>query len=115
MGARGGQHPHESVPIGCLLSDVLEDAGTNLSEFADLKPFEVVALHPGRTLLEKLVHIHVLAQRLCSDTLLRADPRCGRHFYDVFQLLGDARVRGLLIDRDEFEQVMYSIEGITHS
>jgi len=47
MGVRGGPHPHERMPIGSLLGDVLEAAGTDLSEFTDLEPFEVAVLHPG--------------------------------------------------------------------
>jgi Nucleotidyl transferase AbiEii toxin, Type IV TA system len=54
MGIRGGQDPHEPAAISCLLGDSPETAGTNLSEFTDLEPFDVVVLHPGRTLLEKL-------------------------------------------------------------
>ena len=30
MGIRGGPQPHEMIPIGCLLGDVLEVAGTCL-------------------------------------------------------------------------------------
>jgi hypothetical protein len=56
MGIRGGAQPQEMMPIGCLLGDVLEAAGMNLTDFADLQTFEVVVLHPGRTLLQKLVH-----------------------------------------------------------
>ena len=68
MGVRGGPHPHERVPINSLLGDALATRGTDLSEFADLEPFEVLVLHPGRTLLEKLVHIHELAQELPRGT-----------------------------------------------
>lgn len=112
MGVRGGPHPHELVPIGCLLGDVLDAAGTDLSEFADLEPFEVLVLHPGRTLLEKLVHIHTVARALERDAAAAPDSRVGRHFYDVFQLLGDDRVLTLLADRDQTEAVMTSIEEI---
>ena len=55
-------------------------------------------LHPGRILPEKLVHIHALAQQLGTDAPRPADARSGRHFYDVFQLLGDDRVLYLLAD-----------------
>ena len=41
MGVRGGPHPHEPVPIGSLLGDILEPPGTYLSEFGDLIPFEL--------------------------------------------------------------------------
>ena len=112
MGVRGGPHPHERVPIGSLLGDVLEAAGTDLSEFIDLEPFEVAVLHPGRTLLEKLVLIHALAQQLAAEPGTSIDRRSGRHFYDVYQLLGDRRVLNLLSDRAQTEEVMSSIAEI---
>jgi hypothetical protein len=113
MGVRGGHHPHKSVAIGSLLGDVLASAGTDLREFEDLEPFETVVLHPGRTLLEKLMHIHAVTQSLAADSSRRPDPRSGRHFYDVFQLLGDDRVLNLLRDREQVELVIQSIEETT--
>ena len=85
---------------------MLEAAGTDLSEFGDLEPFEVAVLHPGRTLLEKLVLIHALAQQLAAAPGTSIDRRSGRHFYDVYQLLGDRRVLSLLSDRTQTEEVM---------
>ena len=113
MGVRGGPRPHESVPITCLLGDVLDAAGTDLSEFTDLEPFMVFVLHPARTLLEKLVHIHALTQALVADTYRLPDRRSGRHFYDVFQLLDDDQVLSVLADREQVDQVLESIEEIT--
>ena len=113
MGVRGGPHPHERVPINSLLGDALATRGTDLSEFADLEPFEVLVLHPGRTLLEKLVHIHELAQELARGPARKPDGRSGRHFYDVFQLLGDDRVRDLLADRELVGHVLNNIREIT--
>ncbi len=115
MGVRGGAHPHASVPISSLLGDVLEAAGTDLGEFEDLEPFEVAVLHPGRTLLEKLVLVHTLAQQLAAGTGGSIDRRSGRHFYDVYQLLGDRQVLDLLADRDQTEQVMRSVEEINRT
>lgn len=46
----------------------------------------------------------VLRGRLSGD---------GRHFYDVYQLLGDAQVRELLADRDQVHEIMASVEEIT--
>jgi hypothetical protein len=66
--------------IGCLLGDALAAAGTDLSEFEDLEPFEIVVLHPGRTLLEKLVLIHGEARKLNADASLQPRPRNGRQF-----------------------------------
>jgi hypothetical protein len=111
MGVRGGPNPHERVPIGSLLGNVLEAAGSNLGQYDDLRPFEVAVLHPGRTLLEKLYGIHALARQLVANTLdagkLR---RNGRHFYDIYQLCGHVRVLELLADRTQVEQIMASIE-----
>ncbi len=115
MGVRGGPHPHAPVPISSLLGDTLEAAGTDLGEFDDLKPFEVAVLHPGRTLLEKLVLIHTLAQQFAAGTGGSIDRRSGRHFYDVYQLLGDRQVLDLLADRDQTEQVMRSVEEINRA
>ena len=115
MGIRGGPHPHAPVPISCLLGDVLEAAGTDLGDFDDLKPFEVAVLHPGRTLLEKLVLTHALAQQLAAGVGGSIDRRSGRHFYDVYQLLGDRQVLNLLADRDQTDQVMRSVEEINRA
>ena len=115
MGVRGGSHPNERVPISCLLGDALAAAGTDLSEFTDLQPFDVVVLHPGRTLLEKLAHVDAAAKALERDAALVPDRRIGRHFYDVYQLLGDDRVLDLLADRDEIAEVMISIGDVTRA
>ena len=113
IGIRGGPQPHEGVAIGCLLGDALDAAGTDLAEYEDLAPFEVRVLHPARTLLEKLVHIHELAVQLAADEALPASPRSGRHFYDVHQLLGDDRVLTLLRDREQTLDVLANIDEIT--
>lgn len=110
MGVRGGPNPHEQVPIGSLLGEVLEAAGADLGQYDDLRPFDVAVLHPGRTLLEKLYGIHALARQLVANTLGADVRRNGRHFYDVYQLLGYVRVLELLADRAEVEQIMASIE-----
>jgi Nucleotidyl transferase AbiEii toxin, Type IV TA system len=114
MGVRGGPNPHGQVLIGSLLGNVLEAAGEDLGQYDDLRPFEVAVLHPGRTLLEKLYGIHGLARQLVANTF-NADKlrRNGRHFYDVYRLLGHMRVLELLVDRVQVEQIMASIEEIS--
>lgn len=96
-----------------LLGDVLVAEGIDLDEFDDLSAFGWTVLHPGRTLLEKLVLIHALAQQLIADPSRPIAPRSGRHFYDVYQLLGDGRVCELLEDRDEVRDILASVEEIT--
>ncbi len=113
MGVRGGPHPNQTVPIGSLLGDALVAAGTDLDEFDDLRPFPLAALHPGRTLLEKLVLVHGLAQDIAAERARPVHPRQGRHFYDVYQLLGDGRVLEMLSDRPQVLAVMSSVEAVT--
>ena len=114
MGVRGGHHPHEPVAIASLLGTALEEADTNLAEYEDLQPFEVLVLHPGRTLLEKLAHIHEISLRLVADEQLEPDVRTGRHFYDVYHLLANESVVDLLADHDQTLRVIASIDEITH-
>ncbi len=112
MGVRGGSHPHESVPIGSLLGDALREVGTDLGQYEDLAPFELRVLNPARTLIEKLVRIHGLAVVLAPDDDVQPPARDGRHFYDVYQLLGDQRVLDLLHDRGQVGEVIASIDEI---
>jgi hypothetical protein len=115
MGVRGGPNPAERVEIGSLLGNALQIAGIDLDGYDDLRPFSLAVLHPGRTLLEKLYVIHGLAKQVMANTLdagkLRRD---GRHFYDIYKLLGDAKVLTLLADRVQVEQIMASVEQISH-
>lgn len=113
MGVRGGSHPHEAVSINSLLGDVLKHAGQGIEEFDDLVPFAVQTLHPARTLLEKLVLLHHLELQLSADVLLRPPAGSGRHFYDVFQLLGDDRVLAFLADRAQMMEVVTNIDNVT--
>jgi hypothetical protein len=113
MGVRGGEHPSELASIGCLLGDALADAGEDLDAYADLEPFEIVVLHPGRTLLEKLVLVHGEAQRLAVDAAFTPERRIGRHFYDIHELLGNGEVRGLISDRAEVDRILDDVAAIT--
>lgn len=113
MGVRGGPYPHEPVAIRSLLGDALRAAGTDLEDYEDLAPFDVQVLHPTRTLLEKLVYIHGLVLQLAANEALQSPPQSGRHFYDVHQLLGDARVLAFMQDRDRTLEVVSDIDDIT--
>ncbi len=110
MGIRGSEQPHEILEAGCLLADAMTQAGQDIRKYDDLRPVRVPVLHPGRTLLEKLAVIH---------TSLSGEPgeadcqKHGRHYYDIHQLLGDDRVRAMLNDRPQVEQVIASIQDIT--
>jgi hypothetical protein len=56
-----------------------------------LDPFEMTALHPQRTLVEKLFALHSACE-LWHEGRTTAIQRQGRHFYDIHFLLDDADV-----------------------
>ena len=113
MGVRGGAQPSRPVEIRTMLGDVLADAGTDVSGFADLERFAVNTLHPGRTLLEKLYAIHDEAICLASDVAVAATARIGRHFYDVSQLLAADEVVTFLADDATVRTVLEEIEHVS--
>lgn len=88
MGIRGGVHPTELRAIRSMLSMALE--GTDLED-ESLDPFEMIALHPRRTLVEKLFALHCACE-LWHEGQIAAIQRQGRHFSDVYFLLGDAEI-----------------------
>ncbi len=58
MGIRGGPQPSELLTVGCLLGDLLEQAGTSLSAFTDLQPFghdHTLALLRDRAKVEQIM------------------------------------------------------------
>jgi Nucleotidyl transferase AbiEii toxin, Type IV TA system len=114
MGVRGGPNPHERVVVSSLLGGALEAAGTNIGDYEDLRPFEIEVLHPSRTLLEKLCLIHSLAIQVSTKAIATDQlRRHGRHFYDIFKLLGDQRVLDFLAEPGYVDQIITSIEEVS--
>lgn len=111
MGIRGGEQPYRELGAGCLLSDVLTQAGEDISAYEDLQPVVVPVLHPGRTLLEKLAVVHT---KLGMNTSAAECKQYGRHYYDIYQLLGDEQVIALLNDRALVDQVIASVQEVTN-
>lgn len=104
-GFAGGEWPCEMVTIEPLLCTVLE---LDPTEHADTAPFELRALKPVRTLIEKLALMHHLASRWPDSS----DQRCGRHYYDIERLLTHAPTRQALKDRDEFDRILGQMQEI---
>ena len=79
--------------------------GADVSANPDLQPFDVTCLHPGRTLIEKVM---ILNSKIGPDTTREeiVAARIARHFYDVHELLGDDRVLGMLGDRELFDAIV---------
>ena len=105
-GIRGGPQRCEQLLIGCLLADALEQAGVSTVGFEDLQPFEVGVLHLGRTLMEKLGLVY---SKLGADPSEQEASTHARHYYDIYELLGDDRALAVLRDRAEFDRILASI------
>jgi hypothetical protein len=112
LGQSGGDHPVNRRPVTSILARQLAAADIPIEAFADLAPFEVLMLHPGRTLLEKLLRVN----NFVLDAARRADhgwPRIGRQFYDIWALLGNEQVLTFLRDRVTAAAVLADCIGVS--
>jgi hypothetical protein len=107
LGQSGGRHPSKPHEVSSLLTRQLLEAEFDVAAFADLTPFDVDVLHPGRTLLEKLLRINNFATK-ASDDEVHGWPRIGRQFYDVWALLGEQAVLDLLADTTQVREILSS-------
>lgn len=106
LGQSGGRNPSTRRSITSLLGRRLEQAGVSVTDFADLAPFEVDVLHPGRTLIEKLLRVNNFAASQSRRDRHDGWPRIGRQFYDLWALLGTSEVLEFLADRHLSSEVM---------
>jgi hypothetical protein len=93
------------TPILC------QPLGIDPAGFEDTAAFSIPALKPARTLLEKLSLLHHVAEE--HERGKTPDVRCGRHYYDIYQLLDHAPTRKVLEDRKEFARIMSEMEQIS--
>jgi hypothetical protein len=107
-GFAGGNWPSEMVEITPILCKPL---GIDPAEFEDTAAFSIPALKPARTLLEKLSLLHHVAEE--HERGGKPDVRCGRHYYDIYQLLDHAPTRKILENRQEFARIMSEMEQIS--
>ena len=98
LGQAGGPHPSDRRTVESLLARQLAAADESVAGFEDLEPFETLILHPGRTLIEKLLRVNDFAMRY--DDSAFGWPRIGRQYYDIWGLLGSEEVLAFLADRD---------------
>jgi hypothetical protein len=115
LGQSGGPNPHHIRPVTSLLSRELDAAGFDVSTWGDLAGFDVAVLHPGRTLIEKLLRINNFAQAPAAQDGIHGWPRIGRQFYDVWALLGTQEVLDLLTDRPLVTEVLASCLEISQA
>jgi hypothetical protein len=103
-----GEWPAEMVSLTPMLCEPLE---LDPDEYEDTAPFQVRALKPMRTLLEKLSLLHRAAS--CQARDATGDQRCGRHYYDVYRLLDHAATRSALADRARFRRIVDEMGSIS--
>lgn len=113
IGIRGGPHPWEVRSAGTLIGDALLSQGIQADEYDDLASFRVTVLHPGRTCVEKLALVNEQANACETNEDYEFPGRHGRHFYDIYMLLGDASVQEFLQDRRQFQEVVADCEQVS--
>lgn len=105
LGYSGGPVPTEIRILTPLVAEALSDIGVDVSGNPDLQPFGVPCLHPGRTLIEKIMILNSeIGPSTTRDEIVSG--RTSRHFYDAYELLGDERVIELLTDRAVFDAIV---------
>ena len=115
LGQSGGPNPSSERPVQSLLARQLADAGFDTSTWPDPATFEVAILHPGRTLIEKLLRVDKLTQVESPQQNARDWPRAGRQFYDIWALLGEDEVVRLLRDRQLVAEILSSCYEVSES
>jgi hypothetical protein len=106
LGQSGGRHPSDPTTVTSLLTRQLQTTTFNVAAYDDLRPFDVPVLHPGRTLLEKLLRVNNFSVDDGARASEHGWPRIGRQFYDIWALLGDERTLALLADKELAREVL---------
>jgi hypothetical protein len=115
MGIRGSDEPpHLILPIEPLITGLLREVNFEVDEYEDLVPFMVPVLHPGRTLVEKVMILHtkVTSGTWSNGGSLNDPSRIGRHYHDIHRLLELPGVREWLENREEFLAAVADHEAI---
>jgi Nucleotidyl transferase AbiEii toxin, Type IV TA system len=115
LGQSGGPNPHRDRQVTSLLARQLDAATFDISAWGDLAAFDVAILHPGRTLIEKLLRINNFASNPAAQEDVHGWPRIGRQFYDVWALLGTDEVIEFLRDQQTVSEVLTSCYKISHA
>lgn len=107
-GYAGGEWPSEMVTLTPMLCEPLD---IDPDEYEDTTAFDVKALQPMRTLLEKIALLHHAAAAYAPDT--PSDERCGRYYYDIYRLIDHAPTRKALENRGQFTRILSETEAIS--
>jgi hypothetical protein len=88
MGIRGGPQPRTTMRLYSLAAEHALRSGSDEGDFDEFEPVSAEVLASERTLLEKLALLHGLAANVRDDDAHLALGRAGRHYYDIYRLLG---------------------------
>jgi hypothetical protein len=108
-GFAGGLSPSVVCTVTALVGNL---PGMRPEDHEDLAPFDLPMLEPHRTLIEKCAGLHELASSWKAVDPPR-DRRFGRHYYDIYQLLGHQRTLERLQDRRDFEVIVDDVAHIS--
>lgn len=104
-----GHEPSEMVEVSPIIARWGVVAG---AEYEDLATFRLRVLEPRRTLVEKLVAVHTAVEGWTPEGT--ADQaRFGRHYYDIYRLLGHRPTLDALADREAFGRILSEVERIS--
>lgn len=92
LGQSTGHNPNQPREVRSMLARELS-AAVDVGTFADLAPFCVRMLDPGRTLVEKLLRVNTFACLPPPDRNRHSWSRIGRQYYDIWALLDREDVR----------------------
>ena len=107
LGQSGDPNPSLDGTVESLLARALH--GAVKGDWDDLRPFAVTILHPGRTLLEKLLRVNNFVVDPARRDTPHGLPRIGRQFYDIWALLHEPSVTELLADKAQVGAILQSI------
>ena len=113
LGQSGGPNPHLDRSVTSLVARELSDANFDVDAWPDLASFTVPILHPGRTLLEKLLRVNNFAASPDAIAGPHGWPRIGRQLYDIYALLRDTTVRELLADKALVTNILISAREVS--
>ncbi|WP_204807450.1 nucleotidyl transferase AbiEii/AbiGii toxin family protein [Mycobacterium riyadhense] len=115
LGQTGRPKPALQAQVESLLYRELRATDLVGGQWDDLRPFDVTILHPGRTLIEKLLRVNNFVVDPTKRTTLHELPRIGRQFYDIWALLGDASVTTLLADTVMVSDILTSVFEVSQA
>ncbi|MEK7269950.1 MAG: nucleotidyl transferase AbiEii/AbiGii toxin family protein, partial [Planctomycetota bacterium] len=110
-GTASGREPTVIVSLRSFLAEFLQETGQSLGA-EDESPFPMRLLHFRRTFIEKMFAIHGKVELLKRDR--RSIGGYARHYYDLYQLAGEAEVQAML-KSEEYSTIKADYDQISRA